>query len=263
MSPKMTSGQSPSQEQLLVQHFSRSQAYAGAYRGTSSTAHFFTMRLRRVRELLTDCPAGSVLDVGCGPGMMFRYLLDRGFECFGVDLSPNMIEECRRQFGAERAAHFAVGKIEGLAFPDSSLDLILCLGVIEYVDADAALQELVRVLKPSGTLVVSMLNGWSPYRLWERAVYRRAIRLLQAVRRDPPAPEPALRTSSERAFKRLLTQHDLRILDVVHFDFNLLVPPLDRWRPGLTVWLSNLLEPLDRSPLRGLGTGFIVKARKL
>lgn len=262
MGPKMRSGQSPSQEQLLVQHFSRSQAYAGAYQGTSSTAHFFTMRLRRVRELLTDCPAGSVLDVGCGPGMMFRYLLDRGFACFGVDLSPNMIEECRRQFGQERAAHFAVGNIEGLDFPDSSLDLILCLGVLEYVDAPAALQELVRVLKPNGTLVVSMLNGWSPYRLWERAVYRRAIRLMKAVRRDPPLPAPDLRTYSPRAFERLLTQQHVRILDVVHFDFNLFLPPLDRWRPGLTSWLTNGLELLGRSPLRGLGTGFIVKARK-
>ena len=245
-----------------MQHYAAGRAYAALYEGTSSTAHFFNTRLQRVRELLHDCPAGKVLDVGCGPSMMFDYLLERRFECFGIDLSRSMIEECRRRFGHEPAAHFEVGTIECLALPDACFDLVMCLGVLEYVDARAALREVVRVLKPTGTLVVSMLNRWSPYRTWERLVYRPAGRVLRALRRDRGAAAPALRTYSRRALARLLSQHRLTVCDVVYFDFNLLVPPLDRLRPEITVWLSRRLEPLYRSSLRALSTGFLVMATK-
>jgi ubiquinone/menaquinone biosynthesis C-methylase UbiE len=257
----MTSGETRYQSQVL-QQFSRSQAYAEEYHAVSSAGHFYTTRLRRVCELLTDCPGGRALDVGCGPGMMFRYLLDRGFECFGVDLSPNMIEECQRQFGQERRAHFGVGTIERLVFPDSFFDVILCMGVLEYVDVQPAVREMVRVLKPNGTLVVSMLNGRSPYRFWERVVYAPAVKVIRAARGNPLPATPDVRTYSERALGRLLTDHQLKIVDVVYFDFNLCVPPLDRRRPDLTVRLSSTLESLARSPLQGLGTGFLVKTCK-
>lgn len=44
-------------------------------------------------------PGGTVLDVGCGMGEpVARYLIDHGFQVFGVDASPSMIERCRARF---------------------------------------------------------------------------------------------------------------------------------------------------------------------
>ena len=167
----MTWGDRPGPDQAIIrQQFARTRPYAELYDGVSSNAHFFKTRLRRVHELVRECPPGKVLDVGCGPALTFDQLLERGFECFGVDQSENMIAECQRRYGHHGAARFAVGDIRCLAFPDSFFDVILCLGVLEYVDADVALRELARVLKPGGVLVTSMHNDWSPYRLWERAV---------------------------------------------------------------------------------------------
>src|SRR5207244_4081937 len=127
----------------------------------------------------------------------------------------------------EAAASFAVGDIERLAFPDAVFDVVLCMGVLEYVDADRAIRELVRVTKPGGTLVASMLNAWSPHRLWDRLVYRRALALRRAVRRLPAPAEPALRTYSARGLGRLLRRHRLHTVAVVCVDFTLAPPPLD------------------------------------
>lgn len=261
----MSPGRMEARDEALARHFSdRSQWYVEMYSGTSATpaAHFFSTRVRRVRELLSQTPAGKALDVGCGPGTMFRYLLDRGFECFGVDLSPQMVDACQRQFGHESGTHFEVGTIEGLPFPDACFDVVLCLGVLEYVDAHAALREVARTLKPGGTLVVSMLNGHSPYRLWDRRVYRPAIKLARAARGHPQPVVPDLHPCSERTLRDWLTGQGLEIVDVVYFDFNLFLHPLDDRHPRITVTVARALEALARSPLRRLGTGFLVKAIK-
>ena len=258
----MLGEKSRAERELIRRQFTRTQSYADLYEGTSSNAHFFNTRLKRVRELVQECPPGKALDVGCGPALTFGHLLDRGFECFGVDQSPSMIETCRRRYGNHATAQFAVGDIERLAFTDSFFDLILCLGVLEYVDADVALRELARVLKPGGVLVTSMHNDWSPYRFWERAVYGPARALIHAVRREQTRAEAPLRTCSARRLQYLLERHGLRIVDRVYFDFNLFVPPLDQYRPALAVRVSERLESLARSPAQLLGRGFLLKASK-
>src|SRR5713101_5862065 len=47
----------------------------------------FAMRVR---------DAGTVCDVGCGPGHVARYLHERGVNVIGVDLSPHMVELARQ-----------------------------------------------------------------------------------------------------------------------------------------------------------------------
>ncbi len=247
---------------LIRQQFTRTRPYADLYEGASSNAHFFKTRLRWVRELVSECPPGKVLDVGCGPALAFEHLLERGFECVGVDQSESMIKECRRRYGNHASARFAVGDVQSLAYPSSCFDVILCLGVLEYVDADVALRELARVLKPRGVLVTSMHNEWSPYRLWERAVYARARALLRAVRGEPAPAEAALRTCSARKLQLMLERHGLEVVDRVYYDFNLFVPPLDQYRPALAFSVSERLESLARTPLQRLGRAFLLKASK-
>jgi hypothetical protein len=48
----------------------------------------------------------------------------------------------------------------------------------------------------------------------------------------------------------------------VYYNFKVFLEPLDRWFPHASVRVSRRLESLGRGPLRRLGTGFIVKARK-
>jgi ubiquinone/menaquinone biosynthesis C-methylase UbiE len=114
-------------------------------------------------------PYGSkILDAGCGPGEMAVRLMERGYEVWGLDIAEPMIRHARERCGADR---FRVGDIERIPFPDSTFDGVVCLGVLEYLDADArALSEVGRVLKPGGKAVVSTPNAICPFYQLDRVV---------------------------------------------------------------------------------------------
>src|ERR1700682_5723776 len=66
-----------------------------------------------------DCRGlGTVLDVGCGPGHIARYLSDRGVNADGFDLSPAMVELARK---LNPGLHFSIGDMRKLEVANGSL----------------------------------------------------------------------------------------------------------------------------------------------
>jgi SAM-dependent methyltransferase len=110
---------------------------------------------------------GVVLDVGCGPAVFTKELLDRGFDVIGIDASPNVVSQAADIIASHpRAARarFTVGDVENLDLPSGSIDVILAVGLVEYLAADApALREMRRVLKPGGVAIITMTNRVSYY----------------------------------------------------------------------------------------------------
>ena len=237
--------------------------YSSLYAQVSPLGHLFTTRLLRVAELLGEFRGAPVLDVGCGPGMMADQLLARDCSYFAVDLAPEMIHECRARSGHSDQAHFDIAEVKHLPFSDHSFQVVLALGVLEYVDdLDAAIHEISRVLVPGGAVILSMQNALSIYRLWQRYGYHND-RLLKPLRlmAHRTGPGPLLETAASfRHMRAVLVHNHLEIEDVVFYDFNLWVEPLDRFFPKLSIATSRRLERLGRSPLRSLGADFIIKA---
>lgn len=105
----------------------------------------------------------SVLDVGCGEGATSGYLRENG-HCrwaAGIELSPEAAAQAR-----ERLDLVITGNLEELELPfdDGSLDLILCLDVLEHlVDPWAVVDRLAKLLRPGGTILASIPNvrHWS------------------------------------------------------------------------------------------------------
>lgn len=69
-------------------------------------------------ELVLATGAGSVADVGCGPGRLTAHLHGLGLSVFGVDLSPQMIAVARQAYPGLR---FEVGSMLALDVPDGAL----------------------------------------------------------------------------------------------------------------------------------------------
>ena len=97
--------------------------------------------------------SGRVLDVACGTGPNFRYLPET-VDLVGVDISPEMLDNA-----ADRLAGLEVdGRLErmdaqDLAFEDDSFDAVVsALSTCTFPDPVAALREMERVCKPSGTV---------------------------------------------------------------------------------------------------------------
>ena len=103
----------------------------------------------------------TILDAGCGTGVATRALAQRGHRVFGIDASYGMILKANSVCNADGITNvqFIHGDVQSLPLQDSSVDAIVCLGVITYFKSEEkALQELSRVLKPDGTLILSILN---------------------------------------------------------------------------------------------------------
>lgn len=264
------------QHELLKSEFMRAKAYAHEYLGENPLAHFFNTRIRRVSELLTGFHQGKVLDIGCGPAVVANIFWDKPIEYHGVDISEAMIEVCRESFGNSPQFTFSIQEIETLGFADASFDVVLCLGVLEYVlDEPAAIREVARVLKPGGILIATMLNKTSPYELYDHYIHgklsggiRKLVRLIRrlAKRRDEmryAGPKrPLTRLLGEKAFQKLLTSEGLRVEDTLYYDFHIIPPPMDSIMPRVSLFLSRNQEFLCRSKLKFLGRGLMVKGRK-
>ena len=117
------------------------------------------------------------LDVGCGSGTLSRWLSGRGASVIGIDGSPEMVRTAQaaaQSLGSEGSIpQFQIANLENLPFSDSSFDGVLCSSVLEYTnEPQLCLNEIARITKPGGTLLVSVPNSRSVVRLGLRVAFR-------------------------------------------------------------------------------------------
>jgi ubiquinone/menaquinone biosynthesis C-methylase UbiE len=226
------------------------------------------VRKQRVIELL-DKRGGNLLDVGCGAGVMAQDAVTRGFRFWGLDGSPKMIEVCRATFARRPETHFLVGSATSLEFPDDFFDVVLCMGVIDHVaDYPVAVREMLRVLRPGGQAIISFPNRHNLYSVWRNSVFYPLLRMLRkpyyALKGKPAPPALTSRATlfSERQIVRLFRDLGSEVRDVVYFNFNICLSPLDEILPHTATRIAEKLESRRSGTWRRLGCGFLVSARK-
>ena len=129
-----------------------------------------TLEQKLLFELLGSVADKALLDVGCGDGALASELARRGAIVIGLDADSVMIAAAQRRTDIEGTRlRLIEGRAEGLPFGDATFDGVLAVTVLCFVrDAERAVAEMARVLKPGGRLVIGELGRWS---LW--AVHRR------------------------------------------------------------------------------------------
>lgn len=118
-------------------------------------------------ELETTNPK-RVLDVGCGRGFYLTALANYSFidEICGIDIKTTYLAVARKN-NRDKRVHMLPASIYELPYEDSSFDFIICSEVLEHLENDSkALQEIHRVLKKNGTLVITVPNRNFPF-LWD------------------------------------------------------------------------------------------------
>lgn len=123
---------------------------------------FYEMAFDRLTALLKPAPNLQILDAGCGPGYHSMRLARRGFKVTAIDFSESILpvaKENVRGAGLADSITFQQENLLALTFADAQFDYILCWGVLMHIpEAERALPELVRVLKPGGILILSEPN---------------------------------------------------------------------------------------------------------
>ena len=136
------------------------------------------------RELSRYDRSAKVLDVGCGTGSQVGEIRNLGFEVSGLEPASEMR---RLATAANPGVDIRDGSITALPYDDGIFDVVLALEVLRYlptVDNETAWREMLRVLRPGGTIIVTMVNRWAidGYWLYERLQAKRASRGSTAVR---------------------------------------------------------------------------------
>lgn len=103
------------------------------------------------------CGGKRILDAGCGVGWGSLLLLESGAAgVSSIDIDSDAVGDARRRVPA---ADIRQGDLADLPWPDESFDLVVCFEAIEHVHRqDRVFDELVRVLRPTGLLMVSSPN---------------------------------------------------------------------------------------------------------
>ena len=101
----------------------------------------------------------TALDVGCGEGRFCRKLADLNIATVGIDPVEQMIAQASRRHAE---GNYCIGFAEDLPFDDASFDLVVAyLSLIDIDGLDEAVDEMARVLKPGGRLLIANLSSFS------------------------------------------------------------------------------------------------------
>ena len=114
-------------------------------------------------DLLQPRRGEMILDVGCGTGVFTLNILGLGTRVIGLDISQPMLLRAGRKSGKYFFQPVA-GDMRFLPFADECFDRVVSMTAIEFIaDGQAAVEDMFRVTKKGGVVVVTTLNSLSPW----------------------------------------------------------------------------------------------------
>lgn len=138
-----------------------------------------------VLDFLRPNPGELILDAGCGTGIFTLDILTKGAKTIGVDISLPML---KRAIDKTRGADFqgVLADILHLPFPEGIFDRVVSITALEFIeDGKKAVQEMFRVAKRRGVIVVATLNSLSPWAKRRKTEAKKDSIFAKAIFRSP------------------------------------------------------------------------------
>jgi SAM-dependent methyltransferase len=135
-------------------------------------------------HLLGDIRCKTVVDLGCGKGENIVVLATRGGDAIGIDISPDLVQLALQRLAvANVSARAIVGSAYDTGFNNESVDIIFCSALVHHLDIPRVRNEMYRILRKDGFVVLS-----EPVRFSK--VYDRLRKILPAQEDTSPFEHP-------------------------------------------------------------------------
>jgi len=106
---------------------------------------------------LNEIKIKELLELGCGTGHWTRFFCEKGFRVTGIDESKSMLKIAEKN--KPKNCEFRKADATQLPFQDNSFSAIASVTMLEFVeDVTKVMNEIDRILKPGGTLILGCLN---------------------------------------------------------------------------------------------------------
>jgi SAM-dependent methyltransferase len=190
-------------------------------------------------------PSAPVLDFGCGVGRLTRALADHFDECWGVDISPTMVQKARELNRDRPHCKFWLNETDNLKnFADGYFGFIYTSIVLQHIEAKYAINyiaDLLRVLKPGGVFVFQLVHRFKVgilLKLRIKLALRSRLERLVAGKGSRPQGQIVMHCLPERNLLQLLASKNVRVHDV-------------QWTNSAESAFNGNLQYLGHEPERG------------
>ena len=165
--------------------------------------------------------------MGCGPAILYPEILEKCVEYHALDLVKSNLDNINSQNKSEKIRLMHVD-LDGFNSGKDKYDLIICSGSLEYTNnPENVIGKLIKCTKQKGTLIISLPNKNSPYRIWNEYVYKNFKFVFNLVfRKENISYKRRLLTAKDikKVFRNSVKNENILI---EYFGVKLLLQPLD------------------------------------
>jgi 2-polyprenyl-3-methyl-5-hydroxy-6-metoxy-1,4-benzoquinol methylase len=189
----------------------------------------------------------TVLDVGCGPAILYQELLEKCEEYHAMDLVASNLQKIKSKNDSTKI-QVIQSDLDSFKPQENLYDVVISSGSIEYAtNYESIIKGLIKSLKPGGTLIISFPNKKSPYRIWGEYGYRSFRNLFRKTK----TPKYNRKLFSEGVVRNQfgIDKTDSNF-SIEYFGLKMLPQPLDSLLEGIDY---NILKHFNENPSKSLG----------